>query len=84
MRTGKDTSPWGLRGQNHHSPGPQVRAVEWRRLRWVALLLTRERADAGAKIQYSAGSYGTLQGVKKSPGIPRGFSVPITDFTSFR
>ena len=41
MRAGQDTSSWCLRGQNHHSPGSQVRAMEWRLLRPVAQLLRR-------------------------------------------
>jgi hypothetical protein len=32
----------------------------------------------------TAGSTGCFQSVKKSPGESRGFSLPISDFTSFR
>ena len=46
MRTGQDTGSGRLRGQDHRSPGSQVCAMAWKCLRWVALLLRRDRNRA--------------------------------------
>jgi len=47
MRSGQDTSSRFLCGQKHHSSGSQVCAMEWRQLRWVALLLSRDHPYRG-------------------------------------
>ena len=48
MRTGPDTGSGRLCGQDYRSPGSQVRAMAWKCLRWVALLLRRDRNLAGS------------------------------------